>query len=657
MKKFLYLLVMLCVTIASYAQITPVNIGKSPDDKTGDPLRTAFDKLNKNDAYLDDRVDSVKNGPNKVGVVHTDEFANNVNSLVSTIDVDGPGTVTLTNGAASVVGNGTSFTDATPRGISFWFSFHVTDSAGVNYYVFLSSVTNATTATISYVYSDVQLKTAGSVASTTFPGVTGTYTYKVVRNKAKGNFSGAYGNNNYAENFSTSFGGLTTAAGQTSFAIGAQTLALGSRSFAGGWGSFSSNLDKRVLASGQAAFNFSQNFSTQTVGHGALALGSAILGGKDHNIPSNATYSAVLGGDGIKVGSGVTNTVHFPKVRFGLGTGASLVTDNTNNNILVRDATTGEVKLRSASTIGGFASTTLNSNVVINATAQSYGVKFGDTSIGDNLDHFEVAANNDINFLSDFGSVNVAGSPILTNATGWRINNQTNITSATDVFGGGTSTLRFGSNISGNRFASLQLHANTLSLSSYSSGGISISSNDPLGNVTMFSNNRFYITGDNGAEYMSEPSVYNALSLIPKQFADNNYFKKEGTTTLTDNQTTQVNVPANTTLAFQTTPGGSSTIGLASSTFEGQIYLKENTSTQTIAEFNTHNGATAIRLVSDPGDVYVNGVGSLFVEVAGVQRFRIDVNGNVSFPNAPTSCAGKPSGTMWNDAGTLKVCP
>lgn len=104
----------------------------------------------------------------------------------------------------------------------------------------------------------------------------------------------------------------------------------------------------RVLASGNNAINFSANSNSQTSGHGALANYCGILFGTDHHIPSDATSSAVIGGDGISVGAGVTNTVHFPKVRFGLGNSASITQADTNDNIVVRNATTGELELRDA---------------------------------------------------------------------------------------------------------------------------------------------------------------------------------------------------------------------------------------------------------------------------------------------------------------------
>src|SRR5690606_7727276 len=61
MRKLI--LFLLCLPIVGYSQIDPVNIGTTANDRTGDPLRTAFNKLNKNDAYLDtfgvQRLDSL----------------------------------------------------------------------------------------------------------------------------------------------------------------------------------------------------------------------------------------------------------------------------------------------------------------------------------------------------------------------------------------------------------------------------------------------------------------------------------------------------------------------------------------------------------------------------------------------------------------------
>lgn len=51
-KAFL-LVALLTASFAGIAQIQTINIGTSANDRTGDPIRTAFDKTNDNDAYLD----------------------------------------------------------------------------------------------------------------------------------------------------------------------------------------------------------------------------------------------------------------------------------------------------------------------------------------------------------------------------------------------------------------------------------------------------------------------------------------------------------------------------------------------------------------------------------------------------------------------------
>jgi hypothetical protein len=53
----------LITTGLAYSQITPVNVGTTVNDRTGDPVRTAFQKLNANDVYLNTfgvlRIDSL----------------------------------------------------------------------------------------------------------------------------------------------------------------------------------------------------------------------------------------------------------------------------------------------------------------------------------------------------------------------------------------------------------------------------------------------------------------------------------------------------------------------------------------------------------------------------------------------------------------------
>lgn len=65
MKQRLILFLFLLISSIGYGQavLTPVNVGTTANDRTGDPLRTAMQKLNANDVYLDtygvERLDSL----------------------------------------------------------------------------------------------------------------------------------------------------------------------------------------------------------------------------------------------------------------------------------------------------------------------------------------------------------------------------------------------------------------------------------------------------------------------------------------------------------------------------------------------------------------------------------------------------------------------
>lgn len=59
MKKILFIIATIFLSIGINAQIQTVGIGSSPNDGTGDNLRTAFGKVNTNDAYLDGRADTL----------------------------------------------------------------------------------------------------------------------------------------------------------------------------------------------------------------------------------------------------------------------------------------------------------------------------------------------------------------------------------------------------------------------------------------------------------------------------------------------------------------------------------------------------------------------------------------------------------------------
>jgi hypothetical protein len=61
MKKRInvFFALLLLVVVGRAQQITPVNIGTGPNSRNGDPLRTAFSKLNDNDALLWDTTTTI----------------------------------------------------------------------------------------------------------------------------------------------------------------------------------------------------------------------------------------------------------------------------------------------------------------------------------------------------------------------------------------------------------------------------------------------------------------------------------------------------------------------------------------------------------------------------------------------------------------------
>jgi hypothetical protein len=317
-------------------------------------------------------------------------------------DLKGTGTITLTNGSATITGLDTNFLTSSVNGLSYWFTLWVKDGS-TWYRILVSTITNNTTATISTHYSRTNIR-AGYLTSlgSTWTGSNGSYEYYFSHNTSDGYGSLTLGVNSYSDNYSTAIGGSAVSIGYGSFALGdyasaknnysialgawsestgVESIALGLRtkstgasSFAGGAGhligsdNVSVDRTKWLLSSGAVSFNFSQNNATQTAGHGANANNSAILGGVNHDIPSTALRSAIIGGSAIKVSASVLDTVHLPKVRIGLGTGGSLTNSNTNYNFLSRNSTTGEIEtntgfITSLNAYTGATNTVLNNKL------------------------------------------------------------------------------------------------------------------------------------------------------------------------------------------------------------------------------------------------------------------------------------------------------
>lgn len=272
----------------------------------------------------------------------------------------GVGTITVTSGSNAVSGNGTTFTDNSFTGMSFWLQLWVFD--GTTWWRGSSvSVINNTnlTASVWYSLTDAQ---GGYVTNsgTTYPGVSGTYSYYLVNNFAD-NYGVVFGNQSIANNYGFAFGGNVSAtginatgfgnsvlaSGARSFAVGLSTAATGNGSFSGGLG-VSTGGDKRVLSSGSRSFNWSENTSSQTIGNGATAANSAILGGINHHIPSTSIRSAIIGGSGIAARASDPDQIYVPNFNIA----STPLNNDALTQVLVRDAATGQVKYRNASSLG-----------------------------------------------------------------------------------------------------------------------------------------------------------------------------------------------------------------------------------------------------------------------------------------------------------------
>jgi len=377
--------------------------------------------LNLNNRSLVDRG-FIISGTSTPFNLDTDATIPNTFAYKSNNTFKGPGRVILTNGSSLVSGVSTNFlNDTNPTGLSFWFTFWVKDTANNWYRVDLGTITNNTSATIFRVHSRSLIR-QGSLATrqanasvpnmptvpSVFTGITGTYDYFIgFKNWSDGNFSIVLGNSSYADNYSCAFGGSSAAAGFASNVIGFASFASGQYSYAFGdtaraTNSWSYAIGRRVQSSGQhslamgvstqatndtsvsigrghdvsgtgsdryllssgiAAFNLSENTATQTSGHGARARASGIFAGQNADVPANSDRSVVIGGLNIKATSATTDTVFMPRVRIGLGTGGSLTTDNANNNILVRNATTGELQIRTAASLTGASVITASNGI------------------------------------------------------------------------------------------------------------------------------------------------------------------------------------------------------------------------------------------------------------------------------------------------------
>lgn len=175
--------------------------------------------------------------------------------------------------------------------------------------------------------------------------------------------------------------GFTYGSWNKNFAVGAFVGGSRARSLAG-TGGFVVGLNQwddssPYVTIGSKAFNVSYNTVAQTEGHGALALHSAILGGQDHNIPSDSPRSVILGGNAIKARAADADQVYVPN----LNIVDSPANDDLLTQILARDSTTGEIKYRSVTSfpfVASVGSTTLSGDMDISG---DYYFTVGDSGV------------------------------------------------------------------------------------------------------------------------------------------------------------------------------------------------------------------------------------------------------------------------------------
>jgi len=143
--------------------------------------------------------------------------------------------------------------------------------------------------------------------------------------------------------FGLAIGYGATASGNNSTAFGNNTTASGCASISSGFGIPT----KEVLSSGLTSFNHSTNNASQTVGHGALAPYSAILGGLNHNIEVGNTSATIIGGSLIKLtGTTYIDTTAVSKLAL-----MTAPNSGSSDQVLVRNTSTGLVEYVSKSSL------------------------------------------------------------------------------------------------------------------------------------------------------------------------------------------------------------------------------------------------------------------------------------------------------------------
>lgn len=138
-------------------------------------------------------------------------------------------------------------------------------------------------------------------------------------------------------------------------------------SYIGGWWEPNTTNGKTNLkvpqVSGTSSFGYYSTDPSQIDNHGVRANSSAILGGKNSDIPPGSHYSVVLGGLGIKARDNDPQQVYVPN----LNIVTAPAVNNALTQVVVRDGTTGQLKSRDASTLSQWVTTSAGINYPVGA--------------------------------------------------------------------------------------------------------------------------------------------------------------------------------------------------------------------------------------------------------------------------------------------------
>jgi hypothetical protein len=138
-------------------------------------------------------------------------------------------------------------------------------------------------------------------------------------------------------------------------------------SYIGGWWEPNTTIGKTNLkvpqVSGTSSFGYYSTDPSQVDNHGVRANSSAILGGKNSDIPPGSHYSVVLGGLGIKARDNDPQQVYVPN----LNIVTAPAVNNALTQVVVRDGTTGQLKSRDASTLSQWVTSSSGINYPVGA--------------------------------------------------------------------------------------------------------------------------------------------------------------------------------------------------------------------------------------------------------------------------------------------------